>query len=97
MRRREFIALAGGMAAAWPLLARAQQTTMPLIGFLGPPTPEALVDRLRGFREDLKQTGFVEGESLDRLIAAVNSSAAQGFCRFQGAHTASTINPQPAG
>jgi putative ABC transport system substrate-binding protein len=62
MRRREFITLLGG-AATWPLAARAQQPAMPTIGFLDTRTPEAITDRLRGFRQGLKETGFVEGES----------------------------------
>ncbi len=64
MRRREFLGVLGAAAVAWPLAARAQQPTMPVIGLLDPRSPDALADRLRGFRQGLKETGFVEGESI---------------------------------
>jgi len=64
MRRRQFLGVLGGAAAGWPAVARAQQTTMPVIGFLDGRTPEALTDRLRGFRQGLKEAGYVEGENV---------------------------------
>ena len=63
MRRREFIAGLGS-AAAWPVLARAQQPAMPVIGFLNPTSSDTIGDRLRGFHRGLKDSGYVEGENV---------------------------------
>ena len=62
MKRREFIALFGGTAAAWSLAARAQQSTIPVIGVLQIGTPTSY--DLSGFRQGLKEAGYVEGQNL---------------------------------
>jgi len=63
LRRREFITLLGGVAT-WPLVARAQQAGMPVIGYLNQGSPESDVPRLTGLRRGLSQSGYVEGRNL---------------------------------
>jgi putative ABC transport system substrate-binding protein len=64
MRRRDFIALLGGAVVAWPVAARAQQPTMPAIGFLYPTSSDVETDRVRTFQEGLKDTGYFDGENV---------------------------------
>src|SRR5262245_6522504 len=64
VRRREVLTLLGGAAASWPLAAGAQPATMPVIGFLHPTSLESFAENLRGFRQGLKETGYVEGENV---------------------------------
>ena len=63
VKRREFISLLGA-TAAWPLGARAQQPAMPMIGFLSAVSPVGYSERVRAFRQGLKDTGFIEGENV---------------------------------
>jgi putative ABC transport system substrate-binding protein len=63
MRRRDFIAVIGGAAVTWPLLARAQQS-MPVIGFLNVAAPDGYALYVAAFRDGLKESGYVDGQNV---------------------------------
>jgi putative tryptophan/tyrosine transport system substrate-binding protein len=66
MKRRNFIRLAGGVAA-WPLVARAQRPSLPVVGFLGATSPEGYASFVGGFRRGLRETGFVDGDNVTTI------------------------------
>src|SRR5260370_40522794 len=76
IRRREFMFTLGGAAAAWPITARAQQSTMPVIGFLHPASPDPLRRQVAAFWRALNEGGYVEGQNL-----AIQISLGQGPLR----------------
>ncbi len=83
MKRRELVSLLGSAAVLWPLAVRAQQPVLPEIGLLNSGSPKTFEDRLRAFRDGLKESGYLEGDNVivlyrwsegqnDRLPAMAN-------------------------
>jgi putative tryptophan/tyrosine transport system substrate-binding protein len=64
MKRREFISLLGGAAVTWPVAARAQQPTIPVVGYIHSDSPQTVASLLAAFREGLSETGYVEGQNV---------------------------------
>ena len=82
MKRREFITLVGSTVIAWPLAARAQQSAMPIAGFLGVGSPDKVANGLRAFHQGLGETGFVGG----RNVATFSHSQGQSRPRQSKPH-----------
>src|SRR5215475_13094788 len=87
MRRREF--LAGISAAAWPLATRAQQRTVPVIGFLHSQSLESMRDKIGAFAQGLAETGFVEGRNV-----AIEHRWGEGQVERRRAHLAEIVRRQ---
>src|SRR4051812_50221078 len=94
MKRRQLIALIGG-AVAWPLAARAQQPTMPVIGFLYSGVPELSVGIVAAFRKGLAETGFVEGRNMavEFRFAYNDTARLRGIGARLGGHKRGGVAP----
>ena len=64
MRRREFLGIASGAVASWPVVARAQQSAMPVIGFLSNASPGRFTQAMLAFHQGLRETGYIEGQNI---------------------------------
>jgi putative ABC transport system substrate-binding protein len=100
MKRREFITLLGGAAAAWPLAARGQQGATPVIGYLGLTSADADAHLLASFRKGLSDAGFDEGRNVtidyffaERAVSRLPTLAAELVARkLTVAYTATTVS-----
>jgi putative ABC transport system substrate-binding protein len=77
--RRQFISALGGAAVAWPLAASAQQSAMPVVGFVDGASPDASTREMIAFRKGLNETGYVEGQNM--TVSTIGSRANTIACR----------------